>query len=276
MSRRQRKGSKPIFPTTGGPMAAKLFGDSVPQKLSDWLNLKSGGTHSAGGDTTQVDLLEELAVDEALLFHSSDEKTYAAFPVNDHLETWQINSKRFRRWLSRRYLDKRGKGPNRKVLDDAILRLEELALADGEQREVYVRVASHEDAIYLDLGTEDWSVVEITAQGRRILKESPVQFRRSNGMLPLPMPVDGGTIDKLRPFINYGTEENWILIVSFMLAAFRHQGPHPVLALFGEQGSAKSTTASVIRHLVDPHEADRRTQPRDLGISSSRPGILGC
>jgi hypothetical protein len=83
-------------------------------------------------------------------------------------------------------------------------------------------------------------------------------------MLPLTTPVRGGTIDDLRPFINCGTSEDWILIIAFLLAAFRPQGPHPVLALFGEQGSAKSTTASVIRRLVDPHEADRRTQPKDL------------
>jgi hypothetical protein len=83
-------------------------------------------------------------------------------------------------------------------------------------------------------------------------------------MLPLPIPAEGGTIDELRRFINYGTDENWILIVSFLLATYRHQGPHPVLALFGEQGSAKSTTADVLRRLVDPHEAGRRTQPKDL------------
>ncbi len=40
-------------------------------------------------------------------------------------------------------------------------------------------------------------------------------------------------------------------------------GPYPVLCLHGEQGSAKSTAARVLRELVDPNTAPLRSSPRE-------------
>jgi len=214
-------------PTTGGPTAVELFGNAVIDKLSEWLKLGSGPEGTIEGGGSQVDQLEDLAIREAHLFHSPDEKTFASFPVNDHQETWPTTSKRFRRWLSRRFAEKTGKGPGRKALDDTVLRLEERALAEGEQLAVHVRVSAHDGSIFIDLGGDDWRVVEVTGHGWRIRKDPPVKFRRSNGMLPLPTPVRGGRIAELRPFLNYGTPEDWTLIVAFLLAAFRPQGPQP-------------------------------------------------
>jgi hypothetical protein len=48
-----------------------------------------------------------------------------------------------------------------------------------------------------------------------------------------------------------------------MAAALRPVGPYPILALYGEQGSAKSTLARVIRLLVDPHATPVLTEPGD-------------
>jgi hypothetical protein len=68
----------------------------------------------------------------------------------------------------------------------------------------------------------------------------------------------------LRPFINVSTESDWILVVEWLIAALRGRGPFPILVLHGEQGSAKSTTARVLRALVDPNTAPLRSEPRDL------------
>ena len=53
--------------------------------------------------------------------------------------------------------------------------------------------------------------------------------------------------------------------------AFSPRGPYPVLHLTGEQGSAKSTLARMVRSLIDPSSAPLRTAPReerDLMISA--------
>ena len=257
---------KANLPATGGPTAVDVFGGEVINKLSSWLNLQSEGDGGSKGDggSTQTERLEEVAVREAVLWNTPDDKTYASFTMNGHRETWPIGSKRFRGWLHRIYKQEYRKNPNPKAVDDAVRRLEELALFEGDRTEVYVRLAGHEGAIYLDLGDEDWGVIKIDVEGWRLVQDAPVLFRRPKGMLPLPMPDTGGTIAELRPFLNYGSEENWILKISFLLAAFRPDGPFPVLVLSGEQGSAKSTVASVLRRLLDPSEAERRSHPRDV------------
>ncbi len=74
-----------------------------------------------------------------------------------------------------------------------------------------------DNAVYLDLGNEKWEAVEITKEDWRIVQSPPVTFRRPRGMLPLPKPTQNGDIRKLRPFLNIGTEEDWILVVSWLV-----------------------------------------------------------
>jgi hypothetical protein len=79
----------------------------------------------------------------------------------------------------------------------------------------------------------------------------------------------------LRPFINLPPGEaggkTWKLVVSWLVEAIRPTGPYPILAIHGPQGSAKSTTARMLRSLFDPNSSPLRAEPkeiRDLVISA--------
>ena len=48
-----------------------------------------------------------------------------------------------------------------------------------------------------------------------------------------------------------------------VLAALRPRGPYPLLAMSGEQGSAKTILSKLLRALVDPNVAPVRALPRD-------------
>lgn len=50
-------------------------------------------------------------------------------------------------------------------------------------------------------------------------------------------------MDVLRSFLNVRSDQDFVLIVAWLLAALRDRGPYPVLGLSGEQGTAKSTLA---------------------------------
>jgi hypothetical protein len=82
-------------------------------------------------------------------------------------------------------------------------------------------------------------------------------------MLPLPTPEPNCSIEALRDLINVGSDSNWILCASWLVAAFRPTGPYPILILQGEQGSAKSTMEKILRRMIDPSVALVRTPPRD-------------
>jgi hypothetical protein len=82
-------------------------------------------------------------------------------------------------------------------------------------------------------------------------------------MLGLPTPEWGGDIDDLRPFLNVSGNDGFVLTLAWLIGALHPFGPYPLLVLHGEQGSAKTTTARLLRALVDPNFAPVRSEPRE-------------
>lgn len=215
--------------------------------------------------------------DEAELFHTEDGEAYASFEVNGHRETWSISSKNFKEYLLHSFYLKEGKPPSAQPLQDAIGVLKAKAKYEGPEEKVFTRIAAYDGAIYLDLANAGWEIVEIKPEGWRMMKNASVRFRRTKGMLPLPRPLPGGSIEDLRPLVNLSSDSDWRLFVAWLIGALRPTGPYPILVLQGEQGSAKSTLARIARALVDPSLAPLRTTPRDerdLMIAAKNSWIL--
>ena len=122
--------------------------------------------------------------------------------IDGHRETWPLRSKRFRAWLRQQYYERTWDAPTPSAMSAALNVLEAQAQFDGPERKVSVRVAEHDGLIYLDLADEFWRCVEIGPRGWRIADDVPVRFRRPAGMLPLPLPARGGSIEALAPFLN--------------------------------------------------------------------------
>jgi hypothetical protein len=232
---------------------------------------KPNGGVSAPKRRSQADVLLELALD-AELFLAPDGTGYADVFVNGHRETWPIKSRGFRRWLARRYFETEHKAVRSEAMQSVLGVLEAKAQFDSPRHEVHMRIAEDSGCIYIDLADKEWRAVEISAKGWTIVDRPPVRFRRAKGMLPLPMPLIGGSIDALRKYLNVKNDSEFVLAVSCLLAALRGCGPYPALALSGEHGAAKSTCSRLLRSLFDPNTAPLRTLPRserDLAISAN-------
>lgn len=243
----------------GREFSPSRFNAAVTEARTD---LDSEAGYADNGAVKQSQLLIECAAD-AELFHTPSGEAYASLPVGDHREVWLLKSKGCRSWLTRAFYRKLGKAPSAQAMQEALGLLEAKAEFDSPEHKVFTRIAPCEDGIYLDLCNDRWAAVEITSRGWRIVECPPVRFRRSKGMQPLPDPARGGSLSKLRGLINVGDEKNWVLLLSWLVAACRPQGPYPILSLQGEQGSAKSTTAKLLRGIIDPVTAPLRTPPRD-------------
>lgn len=105
---------------------------------------------------------------------------------------------------------------------------------------------------FLDLGDASGRAVKIRADGWSVVDRSGIQFRRPEGILPLPMPSRNGSIELLRPYVNL-TESHFRRAIVWLAAALLPCGPHPVLVILGDEGSARSTLARVLKLLIDPH-----------------------
>ncbi|MEX2171395.1 MAG: hypothetical protein WD851_18900, partial [Pirellulales bacterium] len=194
------------------------------------------------------------------LFHDPSGKAFARYLAGDHWEVRPV--KKLKTWLRKLHYD-----ANRSALPQAAMQsemeaIEAKAIHDGPTRDVFVRIAEHNEKVYLDLANDKWQVVEIDQDGWRVLNESPVMFRREPGMMPLPVPQRGGSVDLLRPFVNI-SDEHWPLLKGFLVAAFHPRGPYPILAVSGEQGSAKSMLCRYVKSLIDPNSAPLRSLPRN-------------
>ena len=211
---------------------------------------------------SSIEVLLTIA-SSARLFHATDGTAFADLVIDGHRETWPLRSKRFRAWLRQQYYERTWDAPAPAALNAALNVLEAQAQFDGPQRKVSVRVAEHDGLLYLDLADEFWRTIEISARGWRIADDVPVRFRRPAGMLPLPLPTRGGSIDELAPFLNLPSRDDFVLVVAWLLAALRAGGPYPLLALSGEQGSAKTVLSKLLRALVDPSIAPVRALPRE-------------
>ena len=105
----------------------------------------------------------------------------------------------------------------------------------------------------------------------------PVRFRRPAGISPLPVPERGGSIETLQSYVTVPDRNDFVLIVAWLLAALRPGGPYPLLAISGEQGSAKTVLSKLLKALIDPNAAPVRAlsrEQRDLMIAANNSYVL--
>ena len=244
-----------------------------PDRLSQ--SQKEEATASAPDDSDQTLSQRDkvIAVGSAAeLWHDADHIAYATVKFGGHTENYKVRSRRYKQWLLTEYGQEYRKSrpggnsfpsaPSSQALNDGINTLEAIA-SEGEKHDPRVRVSEFEGKVYIDLGAPDWSAVEIDNHSWRIIDEPPVKFIRSLGLRSLPNPKRGGSLDDLKPFINFGSDDDFILLAAWLVGSLSPKGPYPILIVNGEQGSAKSTLCRVLRRLIDPNAAEVRSSPRD-------------
>ena len=79
--------------------------------------------------------------------------------------------------------------------------------------------------LYLDLADDRRRAVETGPDGWCLTGSPPGQFRRAAGMLSLPEPKKGGSIEALSSFLNLSSQDDFVLVVAWLLAALRPGGP---------------------------------------------------
>jgi putative DNA primase/helicase len=219
---------------------------------------------------------------------------------NGHYEHMEVKGETFKTLVTKRLRDDMGGMPRPSWVNSTIQECVGMALwGEGEvpaqKHTMHLRTAGHNNAIYIDLGDERWRIVKITSSGWSVISNevAPVRFRRPQGMLPLPVPLQvqtsglsvGGVAVKspakflqfLFNFVNVKPQDR-ILVLSWLIAAFRPSGPYPILAFHGQQGSAKTSSQKLLKSLIDPSVAPLRSAPRnehDLMISAKQSYVLG-
>jgi 5S rRNA maturation endonuclease (ribonuclease M5) len=217
----------------------------------------------SGRKPSQATTLVKLARDRFHFVNGDDGRPYAQAREGTAIARSLRGANGLRKFLARLYADEfGGVAPSQSALADALNVLEGYA-ADAEPEAVHLRVAPYRDGVAIDLGDAKGRCVLIDRHDWIIVDRAPVLFRRTNLTAPMPEPVRGGTLEPLLTLIN-ADEDRRRTLVGWLVAALIPQMPHAILALFGEQGTAKSTATKLLMQLVDPSTAPLRSPPRDI------------
>jgi hypothetical protein len=245
--------------------------------LVDGADPGSTGDAKSRKPPSQASALLRL-VEKYEYFHTRDKKAFTTFRTAGRWETHPVKSRAFKLHLQQFYFERQKSAISSKALTDALGVLEGRGLFNGEEHPVYTRVGERDGAIYLDLGDRGWSAIKVTREGWSLVPFHPVKFYRSAGMAPLPIPVAAdGTLDRLRGTLNIADQDQFKLLVGWMLGALTPRGPYPLLQFRSEHGSGKSTATRLVRSLIDPNSAPIRAMPKDepdLLIAASHSWVL--
>ncbi len=223
-------------------------------------------TDSAGIDSkpSQASRLVALARERYNFFMSEDGRPYGVVRDGANIALPLRGRAGLRSQLARVFTNEtNGAVPSQSALADAMTVLEGEA-ANADVQVPQLRVARYNGEIVVDLGTPDGHCVIIDPSGYRMASRSPVLFRRSGAMKPLPRPIRAGDgLDELSKLLNVKPDD-FRLLVAWLVAAFVPDMPHPILTFRGEQGTGKSYAAKAVIGIVDPSGAPKRTAPRDI------------
>ncbi|MDP3697159.1 MAG: bifunctional DNA primase/polymerase [Candidatus Taylorbacteria bacterium] len=198
-------------------------------------------------------LLEQIEGDENIvLFHDELKDPYVKLVINGHQEIWRVRGKQFKRWLAKSFWEKHKKTANSDTLNIVLTTIEGKACFDGKEFKLANRITWLDDSLWYDLSDDGWRVVKITTQGWSIVNMSPILFRHYAHQQAQIEPEAGGDAAAVLKFVNIRNDKQKLLFLVYLISCFVPEFPHPVLNIYGSQGSAKSTLSKVVRRLVDP------------------------
>lgn len=209
---------------------------------------------------TKADKLVALALDRFELGRTPKGEPFAVEKTGANVAI-RLAGSEMKSTLASLYFDEHASVAGSAALEDALAVLRGQAMKT-EPRELAIRYGRDGDKIVVDLGRVDGKAVEIDAAGWRVVNRSPILFERTELVGELPIPVEGGTVEELRPLLNMG-DADFDVLVGWIVAAMIPDLPHPILFLCGGQGTGKTSAARMIVDTFDKSPAPTRTQPKD-------------
>lgn len=225
---------------------------------------------------------EQMFLEHCKTFMTTDRTAHATITINGHVEHHPLKSQTLLHYCKKFLRDQTGDIPTKQEVARLLDILGTEAFFKPERVSLHLRIARVNDAIYFNLANANHEVVKITAEGWQVISseaalEDGVRFIRNDRMLPLPSPVNGGSLELLQGHVKLTNDTDFILITSWLIGACQPNGPYPILILQGEHGSGKSSLTRKLVDLIDPSNIPLCTYPRserDLAIAAAKAHLL--
>lgn len=149
--------------------------------------------------------------------------------------------------------------PAQKDVRDVFDILESIARFDAPKVRMFNRVGKKDGVFYYDLC--DKRFLKITSSKWELVPAFPL-FRRYKHQQTQIEPISGGVVWDVFKLLTIA-EEDQLLVMVFLISLFIPGIAHPILAVCGDQGSAKSFLCNIVNRLIDPTLTERIIQPKN-------------
>lgn len=189
-------------------------------------------------------------------FATDQEGVFARIRIDEQIKIININSQHFENWLRNQYYELLNKTTTTSQLREVIqtLRAREL-MSTKTRKKTRPRVSEEQGKLYINLMNERNEAVEIGKGGWKIKEFPSSHFEKLDSASRLDSPKVGGDLSKLKKYLTVEGDD-YLLILSFIIACFMPNGPYPILILQGSQGSGKSFLSKIIKKIVDPSDPE--------------------
>lgn len=197
------------------------------------------------------------------LFHNDLDEPYIRIPMGEHFEIWPCKSKPFSRWAAGLFWNsEEEKVISSNALSAALNVIESKACYEGEKIELANRVCWRDGSIWYDLSDKEWRAVKIDKNGWEIVEKPPILFRRYKHQQAQAEPETGGDVKKLLEVVNISNRGENILFLVYIISCFIPDFPHPIINIYGQAGSAKTSLSILLKKLIDPSSIEEDDFPR--------------
>ncbi len=230
-----------------------------------------GGDPSGDDEKNRADNIIKFLKKKATFCHDSEENSFMIVNMDTHEELYPIGSRTSNKKIQHMVYTELEESIAEQTLKTVNGALACFGLFDGQEEAIFLRAGRDENSYFVDLCDDTWRVVQIDQFGWQILNRSPVRFRRTQTMQPIPEPGRKADLSALWKYINI-PESDQIFVLAFILECWRPDTQKPILELTGLQGSGKSNIAEILRDLIDPNSVNLRARPKaieDIFVSAT-------
>jgi hypothetical protein len=222
--------------------------------------------------------LIDLISGDVTEFLSTDDEVYIDIKEGETTRTFHEDSPELKRKLQSILYREKGKI----LRDDSYKRVKEFfgarAHHSGRVHSVHLRSYFDGEKVFYNLANANGEVVVIDYNGWEIKTSTIIKFHKTKSMLAnvTPSPLGTGDINLLKRYINYETEDQWYLIVIWLVSTC-YRAPYAILLIIGQQGTAKSSSSKALINSIDPCVAVLNSKPRkeqDVFISATNRHVL--
>lgn len=179
------------------------------------------------------------------------------------------------KWLRMLMVEHEEKSATGESLLQAAGTLAAKAETSGEVRELYVRSAWHDGALYVELSPGQ--VLRVDTSDWRLDDKQTVLFRRFANLKPLPMPVQGGNLNTLLELLPLRSNRDKRILQTCLVCGLLPHISRPILLATGATGSGKTTLHRIVKRLLDPTTPETiRLDPRDALQKASHCAVVLC